>query len=191
MGIIEDPPIAFIEHVSPLHYLTPIADIDPQIAGLDADIEQEHFGLIRAKFYPKIASGEFGSRAQLLQIVEEAETSPHLALGLPLLFVSAPSFQQGTYTNPTLPQNESGRIPLGGTLMWAMLEGEYLSDAPTSILRHWRRLGNQGVVEYPMVPFGTVALAGTEVTFTQHTIYICILTTLFRLYISSDYGSIT
>ena len=56
--------------------------------------------------------------------------------------------------------------------MWAMLVDEYLSDAPTSILRHWRRLGNQGVVEYPMVPFGTVSLAGTEVTSTEHYIYI-------------------
>ena len=60
--------------------------------------------------------------------------------------------------------------------MWAMLVNKYLSDALTSILRHWQRLGNQGVVEYPMVPFGTVSLAVTQVSLLNtryiHTDYI-------------------
>ena len=60
--------------------------------------------------------------------------------------------------------------------MWAMLVNKYLSDALTSILRHWQRLGNEGVVEYPMVPFGTVCLAGTQVSLLNtryiHTDYI-------------------
>jgi hypothetical protein len=71
--------------------------------------------------------------------------------------------------------------------MWELLEYEYLSEGPISILRHWRRLGNQGVDEYPMVPFGTVALAGTEVPFFDH--HICTLITPFRLYTSFEYGS--
>jgi hypothetical protein len=57
--------------------------------------------------------------------------------------------------------------------MWGMLQGEYLSDALTSILRHWRRLGGyRGDFLYPMVPFETVALAGTEVTFSECYIYV-------------------
>jgi len=57
--------------------------------------------------------------------------------------------------------------------MWRMLQGEYLSDAFTSILRHWRRLGgNRGDFAYPMVPFETVSLAGTEVTFSERYIYV-------------------
>jgi hypothetical protein len=55
--------------------------------------------------------------------------------------------------------------------MWELLQGEFLSGGPISILRHWRRLGNEDVDEYPMVPFGTVALTGTEVPFLI-TIYV-------------------
>lgn len=75
-------------------FIVPIADTNPQIAGLDEEIESEHFGLIRDKFYPQVASGQFGTQEELLRIVEMAETSPHLALGLPQLFVSALTYQQ-------------------------------------------------------------------------------------------------
>jgi hypothetical protein len=107
MGIIEDPPIALLEHVRPLHFNVPIADINPQVAGLDEEIEKKHFGLIRDRFYSKVASGHFGSQEQLRQIVEEAETSPHLALGLPPFFVSALAFQQSMCTDPTLSRNQN------------------------------------------------------------------------------------
>jgi hypothetical protein len=72
--------------------------------------------------------------------------------------------------------------------MWELLQHEFLSEGPISIVRHWRRLGDQGVDEYPKVPFGTVALAGAEVPFFDH--HICILITLLRLYTSFEYGSI-
>jgi hypothetical protein len=73
--------------------------------------------------------------------------------------------------------------------MWELLQGEFLSGGPISILRHWQRLGNEDIDEYPMVPFGTVALTGTEVPFFDH--HICILITLFRLYTPLEYGFIT
>jgi hypothetical protein len=87
---------------SPALFIVPIADTNPQIAGLDEEIEREHSDLIKDRFYPKVTSGQFGTREELRHIAELAQTFPHLALGLPQIFVSAPAYQRSTCADPTL-----------------------------------------------------------------------------------------
>jgi hypothetical protein len=70
-----------------------IADGNRQIAGLDEEIEVEYSNHIMTTFYPKVASGHFGSRDALLQLLELANSSPPLALALPLHFVSPSEVQ--------------------------------------------------------------------------------------------------
>jgi hypothetical protein len=91
-GTIENPPTALLERVRSLQSIFPITDGNPQIAGLDEAIEAEYLDHIRTTFYPKVASGQFGSRDALLPILEQASVSPIIALAFPLLFVSPSEF---------------------------------------------------------------------------------------------------
>jgi hypothetical protein len=91
-GTIENPPTVLLERVRSLQFIFPITDVNRQIAGRDEEIEAEHLNHLRTTFYPKVASGQFGSRAALLQILQQAAISPSMALALPLLFVSPSEF---------------------------------------------------------------------------------------------------